>query len=55
MVKKDNRNWRSCIDYTDLNKAYTKDNFLPSKIDQLVNATSGYKLLNFMDTFSSYN
>ena len=55
MVKKANGKWRICIDYTDLNKACPKDSFPLPKIDQLVDATSGHKLLSFMDAFSGYN
>ena len=55
MVKKMNRKWRICIDYTDLNKVYPKDSFSLSRIDQLVDVTSGYKLLRCMDAFFSYN
>ena len=55
MVKKANGKWRICIDYIDLNKACPKDSFPLPKIDQLVDATSGHKLLSFMDAFSGYN
>ena len=44
-----------CIDFTDLNKAYLKDSFPQPRIDQLVNSTTGHKLLTFMDTFSGSN
>lgn len=44
-----------CIDYTDLNKAYHKDSFHLPCIDSLVDATSGFKYLSFMDVFSGYN
>ena len=44
-----------CADYTDLNKACPKDSYLLLNIDQLVDATSGFKLMSFMDAFSSYN
>ena len=33
VVKKKNSKWRVCVDFTDLNRAYTKDPFLMSKID----------------------
>ena len=55
MVRKASKKWRICIDYTDLNIAYPKDSFSLSKIDQLVNATSGHQLLSFMDAFIGYN
>ena len=40
------------VDFTNLNKAYPKDSFPLPRIDQLVDSTSGYKLLTFMDAFS---
>ena len=55
MVKKANEKWRICIDFTDLNKAGPKDSFLLSRIDQLVDATLGHKLLSFMNAFFGYN
>ena len=55
MVKKSNGKWRMCVDFTDLNKACPKDNFPLPMIDQLVNSTTGHKLLSFMDAFSRYN
>ena len=55
MVKKSTGKWWICIDYSDLNKAYPKDNFLLPKIDQLVDATDGHQLLSFMDAFFGYN
>jgi hypothetical protein len=44
-----------CVDFTDVNKAYPKDSFSLPRIDALVNSTSGYKLLSFMDAFFGYN
>ena len=41
LVKKPNSKWRTYVDFTDLNKAYPKDNFPLPQIDQLVDATSG--------------
>lgn len=52
MVKKSNRKWCMCIDFTDLNRACPKDSFPRPKIDQLVDSTAGHELLNFMDTFT---
>ena len=44
-----------CVDFTNLNKACLEDSFPLPRIDALVDSTSGYELLNFMDAFSSYN
>ena len=55
MVKKANSKWRMCVNFTDLNKACPKDNYLLLRIDQLVDSTTGHKLLSFMDAFSGYN
>lgn len=55
LVKKANRKWRMCVDFTDLNKACSKDSFPLPRIDQLVDSTSRHKLLTFMDAFSGYN
>ena len=55
MVKKANGKWRICVDFTDLNKACPKDSYLLPHIDQLVDSTTGHKLLSFMDVFSGYN
>ena len=55
LVKKANGKLRMCVDFTDLNKACPKDSFPLPRIDQLVDFTTGHKLLTFMDTFSGYN
>jgi hypothetical protein len=55
LVKKSNGKWRMCVDFTDLNKAYSKDSFPLPYIDALVDSTSGYELLSFMDSFYGYN
>ncbi|KAK1404814.1 hypothetical protein POM88_004419 [Heracleum sosnowskyi] len=49
LVKKPNGKWRTCVDFTDLNKACPKDSFPLPMIDQLVDATAGHALLSFMD------
>ncbi|CAL8077619.1 unnamed protein product [Prunus armeniaca] len=54
-AKKDKGLWKVCVDYTDLNKACNKDNFLLPIIDQLIDSTSGNQLLSFMDAYSGYN
>ena len=55
LVKKTNGKWRMCVDFQDLNKTCPKDSFPLPMIDQLVDSTAGYKLLTFMDAFSSCN
>jgi hypothetical protein len=55
LVKKSNGKWRMCVDFTDVNKACPKDSFPLPRIDALVNSTSGYGLLSFMDAFFGYN
>ena len=55
MVKKRNGKWRMCVDFIDLNKACPKDIFPLPRIDQLVDSTTGHKLLSFMNAFSGYN
>ena len=44
-----------CVDFTDLNKACPKDSFPLHRINVLVDSTSGYELLSFMDAFFGYN
>ena len=55
MVKKANGKWRMCVDFTNLNQAYSKDSFPLPRINQLADSTAGHKLLTFMDAFSGYN
>ena len=55
LVKKANRKWRMCMDFTDLNKACSKDNFPLPRIDRMVDSTIRHKFLTFMDAFSGYN
>ena len=55
MVKKANKKWRMCVDFTGLNKACPKDNHPLPRIDTLVDSTGRHQLLSFMDTFSDYN
>ncbi len=46
---------RVCIDFRDLNKATPKDEYPMPVADQLVDATSGHKILSFMDGNAGYN
>ena len=44
-----------CVDYTGLNKACPKDHFPLPHIDQIVDSTSGYEILSFLDAYSGYH
>jgi hypothetical protein len=55
VLKKNNNEWRMCVDFTDLNKYYPKDPFAPPCIDQVINSTAGCGLLSFLDWYSSYH
>jgi hypothetical protein len=55
MVKKANRKWRMCIDFTDLNKACPKDEFPLPRIDSLIDATATSDLMNLLDCYSGYH
>jgi hypothetical protein len=50
LVQKKNAKWRTCVDYTSLNKASPKDLFPLPRIGQVVDLTIGCELLNFLDT-----
>ncbi len=54
-VIKKNGKVRVCIDFRDLNKATPKDEYPMPVADQLVDATSGNKILSFMDGNAGYN
>ena len=43
------------MDFTDLNKAYPKDNYPLSWIDTVVDSTARHQILSFMDAFLGYN
>jgi hypothetical protein len=44
-----------CVDYTSLNKACPKDPFPLPQIDQVIDLTTGYELLSFLDAYSGYH
>ena len=48
-VKKVNGKYRMCVDYTDLNKAYPKDNYPLPMIDKLVDSTACHHLYSFIN------
>ena len=55
MVKKANGKWRICVNFTDLNRACSKDNYPLPRINTMVDSMARHKLLSFMDAFSGYN
>ena len=44
-----------CIDFTDLNKAYPKDNFPLPRIDKIVDDAANSQLMSLLDCFSGYH
>ena len=55
LVKKKTEKWRICVDYTSLNTECPKDHFPLPRIDQIVDSTSGCKILSFLDAYSGYH
>jgi hypothetical protein len=55
LVKKKNKKWRMCVDYTGLNKACPKDPFPLPRIDQVVNLIAGFETLYFLYAYSGYH
>ena len=55
LIPKKDGKVRVCVDFRDLNKASTKDDFPLPHIDMLVDSTAGHSMLSFMDGFSGYN
>ena len=51
VVKKKSGKWWVCMDFTNLNKACSRDSFPLPQIDQLVDATAGHPRMNFLDAF----
>jgi hypothetical protein len=55
LVQNKNKEWRMCIDYTDLYKHCPKDPFDLPRTDEVVDSTMGCELLSFLDCYSSYH
>jgi hypothetical protein len=54
-VKKKNRKWRICMDYTDLNKACKKDDFPLERVDKIVDDVANSEMLSLLYMFSGYH
>jgi hypothetical protein len=46
---------RVCVDYRDINKSCTKDNFPTPFVDQIVDDCAGSEIFSLMNGFSAYN
>ena len=55
LVRKKNKEWRMCVDYTDLNKHYPKDPFGLPRINEVIDSTASCELLCFLDCYSGYH
>jgi hypothetical protein len=55
MVRKKNGKWRMCTDFTDLNKYCSKDDFLLSRIDKVVDSPAGSEIMALLDYFLWYH
>ena len=55
LIRKKNKEWRMCVDYTNLNKYCPKDPFGLPRIDEVVDSTASCELLSFLDYYSSYH
>ena len=54
-VKKKNEQIRCCVDFRNLNRACSKDEFPLPNMDLLIDSTVGSTMFSFMDGFSGYN
>ena len=43
------------MDFTNLNRACPKDSFQLPKIDQLMDSTTGYERMSFLDAYRGYH
>ena len=55
LIKKKNGKLRMCVDYIRLNKACPKNPFPLHHIDQIVDSTTRYETLSFLDAYSGYH
>jgi hypothetical protein len=54
VLKKNEVDWRMCVDYTDLNKRCPKDPFGLPRIEQVVDSIACYSMLS-LDFYSGYH
>ena len=55
VVKKKFGKLRVCVDFTNLNRACSKDPFPIQKIDQLIDAIVKHQRMSFLDAFQGYH
>jgi hypothetical protein len=55
MVLKKNGNMHICIDFTELNKACSKDPYPLPRIDIIIDQVAGCEMLSLLDRFSGYH
>ena len=55
LVKKKNGQIRVCVDFRDLNRSCSKDDFPLPNTELMVDATIGHEVLSFMDGSPGYN
>ncbi|KAL2241045.1 UNVERIFIED_CONTAM: Retrovirus-related Pol polyprotein from transposon [Sesamum indicum] len=55
LVLKPGGKWRMCTDFTDLNKACSKDPYPLPRIDVLVDSTARYEVFSMMDAYQGYH
>ena len=55
LVRKKNKKWRMCIDYTDHHKQCPKDPFGLPRINEVIDSIAGCELLCFLDYYSGYH
>jgi hypothetical protein len=55
MVRKKNKKWRICVDFTHLSKCCPKDPYSLLRIDKLVDITAWCEVMSLLDCFSGYH
>jgi hypothetical protein len=55
IMRKKNRKWQMCTDFTDLNKCCPIDDFPLARIDQIVDFAVGSEIVALLDYFSGYH